>query len=383
VNTGADCRLTAISYAQVVGEWPADGVDTRFGLPDGHVALNCFNEGAGPIGGTRDMSHVIFTEHDVANTDYWPGPAVEVEGTGPICGDGIVEGLEQCDDGGHLISALGTTTRNDVVAASNTNPLILTMPGNGFSSFTLPTFSGMAGGTWSTLNGQPGYTFPEASDELWITDGLVGVDPDSATNAVEVEFTSPDPHGYTTGDAVMTSLFGGGWIPLNNKAWIATVTGANTFTIPADTTTYGPMEGGAIWPLLDGTALGTYTPSSGSYSPVSPEILTVTPSIAISPAIPVGTPIGYSGLRFTFSPAGSKFPAIEEINGSTSWAYWQDGGTLVYDIKNASEYGEAGSGYITGSGYLTVANDGCSEICLIEPGPGVEAQHQHRAGGSF
>ena len=67
----------------------------------------------------------------------------------------------------------------------------------------------------------------------------------AATNANPVSFTTGGAHGYTSGQVIAISGFTSNWTPCNG-GFVVTVTGASTFTIPVDSTTFGAMTGTPI-----------------------------------------------------------------------------------------------------------------------------------------
>lgn len=70
------------------------------------------------------------------------------------------------------------------------------------------------------------------------------------TQANPGEITTAAPHGYTTGNLVyITSV--GGMTELNNRAFTITVTGASTFTIGEDTSTYTAYTVGGTVAVID------------------------------------------------------------------------------------------------------------------------------------
>lgn len=73
----------------------------------------------------------------------------------------------------------------------------------------------------------------------------------AATNASPVSFTAT-AHGFdfqgstaTTSPSVCISGATGGWVGING-CWVATITGANTLTIPVDSTAFGAFAGQTI-----------------------------------------------------------------------------------------------------------------------------------------
>lgn len=66
------------------------------------------------------------------------------------------------------------------------------------------------------------------------------------------EVTTGSPHGYSTGDLVyITGVTG--MIELNNLTFVITDTGATTFTIGVDTTSFGAYTGGGTVAVVDST----------------------------------------------------------------------------------------------------------------------------------
>ncbi len=94
--------------------------------------------------------------------------------------------------------------------------------------------------TWSGTDYQFFYTINYA-DAFWATNskaGLHGVAISNITNAVTPTVTTSTPHGFTSGQTVVF-INVGGMTQINGQSSVIIVTGANTFTITINTTTYG------------------------------------------------------------------------------------------------------------------------------------------------
>jgi hypothetical protein len=71
----------------------------------------------------------------------------------------------------------------------------------------------------------------------------VRLSPSAASNANPVSFTAT-AHGFDTNSLPLVTISGGtgNWAAVNGT-WTATITGANTFTIPVNSTTFGAVSG--------------------------------------------------------------------------------------------------------------------------------------------
>jgi hypothetical protein len=78
----------------------------------------------------------------------------------------------------------------------------------------------------------------------------------AASNANPVSFTSV-AHHLITGEQVVLSGFSGNWSILNGQTFTVTVTGANTFTIPFNSTPLGAYPPGGKWISINATNFGT------------------------------------------------------------------------------------------------------------------------------
>jgi hypothetical protein len=78
-----------------------------------------------------------------------------------------------------------------------------------------------------------------------VASGQAAVSVTAATNANPAALTST-AHGLTTGQKVTISGATGSWVPINGT-WAVTVTGANTFTIPVDSTAFGALAGTVVF----------------------------------------------------------------------------------------------------------------------------------------
>lgn len=96
---------------------------------------------------------------------------------------------------------------------------------------------------------------------------ITGYQMGSTTNAVSISSISKDadaivttatPHGMTGSKYVKISGITGMTELTDNQWYIATVTGASTYTIPDDTTGYSTYTGGATSAVSNGTNPGTY-----------------------------------------------------------------------------------------------------------------------------
>lgn len=67
----------------------------------------------------------------------------------------------------------------------------------------------------------------------------------AATNANPVEFTTTSAHSYSTGKVLTLSGFTGSWVSANGTFTI-TVTAANKFTIPVNSTGFGALAGSPV-----------------------------------------------------------------------------------------------------------------------------------------
>lgn len=77
------------------------------------------------------------------------------------------------------------------------------------------------------------------------TSGTISIS--AASNANPVSLTSTG-HGFNTNSRPRITISGatGNWTPING-AFTATITGANTFTIPVDSTTFGALAGTVVF----------------------------------------------------------------------------------------------------------------------------------------
>lgn len=133
---------------------------------------------------------------------------------------------------------------------------------------------------YQTINGYSGtklvYSCTARSTVTTGPRSLLSVSISAASNASPVSLTSTG-HGFDTSSLPKVTISGGtgNWTAINGT-FTATVTGANTFTIPVDSTTFGalagtitftttaPRTGVAEWSVLklaydgSGNLIGTY-----------------------------------------------------------------------------------------------------------------------------
>lgn len=83
-------------------------------------------------------------------------------------------------------------------------------------------------------------TFTSTGSNFGITASTIT----AATNAATVELTST-AHGLQTGNTITISGATGNWTPINGS-FTATRTGADTFTIPVNSTTFGALTGSPV-----------------------------------------------------------------------------------------------------------------------------------------
>lgn len=135
----------------------------------------------------------------------------------------------------------------------------------------------------------------------------------AATNAAAVVLTVVG-HGLSTGDGITISGGTGNWAAING-AWTITVTGANTFTIPIDSTTFGALTGTPVFPsrpTLVAVAGGNKNMQAGVYS------------VVIAPARTQTLGYNNPSQRATVTLTANQriqitFPAMDTANGQNAW----------------------------------------------------------------
>lgn len=135
----------------------------------------------------------------------------------------------------------------------------------------------------------------------------------AATNANPVVFTA-NAHGLSTGDGITISGGTGNWAAVNGS-WTITVTGANTFSIPVDSTTFGAITGTLVYPsrpTLVAAAGGTKNMRAGSYSVVIAPARTQTLGYNNPSQRAVVTLTDNQRIQITF-------PAMDTTNGQNAW----------------------------------------------------------------
>lgn len=135
----------------------------------------------------------------------------------------------------------------------------------------------------------------------------------AATNANPVVFTS-NSHGLSTGDGITISGGTGNWTAVNGS-WTITVTGANTFSIPVDSTAFGAVTGTLVYPsrpTLVAAAGGTRNMQAGSYSVVIAPARTQTLGYNNPSQRAVVTLTANQRIQITF-------PAMDTTNGQNAW----------------------------------------------------------------
>jgi hypothetical protein len=105
-----------------------------------------------------------------------------------------------------------------------------------------------------------------------VSSGRTAVSVTAATNANPASLTST-AHGLATGDRVTISGATGSWTPLNGT-WAVTVTGANTFTVPVDSTAFGALAGTVVF-RGDDLDLNSVAISAGAQVSVTSFVLTL------------------------------------------------------------------------------------------------------------
>jgi hypothetical protein len=105
-----------------------------------------------------------------------------------------------------------------------------------------------------------------------VSSGRTAVSVTAATNANPAALTST-AHGLSTGDRVTLAGATGSWAPVNGT-WTVTVTGANTFTIPVDSTGFGALAGTVTF-RADDLDMNSVAISSGAQVSVTSYTLTL------------------------------------------------------------------------------------------------------------
>jgi hypothetical protein len=138
----------------------------------------------------------------------------------------------------------------------------------------------------------------------------------AASNTNPVSLTS-NAHGLSTGDGITISGGTGNWTAINGS-WTITVTGANTFTIPVDSTAFGALTGTPVYPsrpILVAAAGGTKNMQAGVYS------------VVITPARTQTLGFNNPSQRATVTLTDNQriqitFPAMDTTNGQNAWGVW-------------------------------------------------------------
>lgn len=162
-----------------------------------------------------------------------------------------------------------------------------------------------------------GYTVDQITgpDSLTLTGTAVPArhDVSAATNANPVVITCAG-HGLTTGDNVLFVGATGLWEPLNDTVFVATVIGANTFSVPLDSTAFGALTGTIQFAV-------SWSTSARNMRVVSGFVLD-----------------GYFGVAREDSTQVNLSPLLDGTNN----------GTYIWD-QNDSQQRETGPGYLTGT----------------------------------
>jgi len=170
----------------------------------------------------------------------------------------------------------------------------------------------------------------------------------TATNSNPARFTSPahglDPYfsknfgtGFAKGPVLNISGGTGAWAAVNGR-WTATVTldAPNTFTIPVDTTMFGPMTGKITWaaapPLIHSAVRKV---ASGS-----PAVVTTSVGISSEPdahRFRDGDPITFSTLNNQYYAKVSGYPANQfAVYSDPNLTQPVDGSAIAAARRNAS-----------------------------------------------
>lgn len=163
----------------------------------------------------------------------------------------------------------------------------------------------------------------------------------AATNANPVSFTS-NLHHLITGEQVILSGFTGNWAVLNNLTFVVTATGANTFTIPFDSSLLGAYPPGGRWTSVTnfgtinyitslavittdvaaGTAATitfTYFPSLQSMGIIKQDVAT----IGIDQTIFFDTKYAYQFVTGSFQRLGTAtWTGPNNANGTNTFFFW-------------------------------------------------------------